>query len=131
MRGLLTVTVVVAALSAVAAAPASAAIFPWCTTRLAPAPAGTSGCTFDSNTDWATITVAPVGGSVTATVRCTTTYGYTFTNVRNVESATSWAWWTPGTCHLSLTPVSAPVTAVATATPTPGPIFEQGPDPEV
>jgi hypothetical protein len=133
MKGALTIRrigglIVVAAMLAVAAAsPASAMIAPACDARLVPAATGPSAsCSFDSHTDWATIAIEPVG-TVTATIRCFTTYGYTITKSRTVSATTTWTTSTPGSCSLTLTGDSSTVAANASATPALPPIYDPPP----
>ena len=117
-----------AALAAAAAGPAQAMIGPACSARLTATETTTaSSCTFDTQYDWATVTVAPTG-TVTVTITCFTTYGYKYVTQRTVGKATSWATWTPGSCRLSLSGVPG-TTALATVTPTTGPIIQPYPVP--
>ena len=116
-----------AALAAVAASPASAMIAPACDARLVPAATGPSGsCSFDSNTDWAEIVIEPVG-TVTATVRCFTPYGYTLEKSRTVSSTTTWMTSAPGSCSLILTGDASTTAANASATPMIAQIYDPGP----
>jgi hypothetical protein len=118
---------VTAVLAAAAASPASAMIGPACDARLVPAATGpTASCSFDSNTDWANIHIQPVG-TVTATVRCFTSWGGTITKSRTVSSATTWYTSTPGSCSLTLTAHADTVAANASATPALPPIYDPGP----
>jgi hypothetical protein len=110
------------ALLAATAGSAAAAAYPGCTARIAPPATGTTAsCSFDSPTDWSTITVAPVG-TVTVTTRCTTYWGYTVTKSRTVSAATYWATSTVGSCTLTIAAVSAGASGNASATPAIGPI---------
>ena len=87
--------VVAAALAGATASSASAMAMPACATALAPG-AASSSCGFGNiSTSYATITVAPVG-SVTATVRCFTSWGTTYTSSRTVSSTSSWRTYAPG-----------------------------------
>ena len=118
---------VMAALAAMTASPASAMIAPACDTRLVPAATGPSAsCSFDSNTDWATIAVEPVG-TVTATVRCFTSWGTTYTSSRTVSKTTTWNTYTPGSCSLTLTADASTTAANGSATPTYPPIYNPPP----
>jgi hypothetical protein len=118
---------VAAALAVAAASPASAMIGPACDVRLVPAVTGPSAsCSFDSHTDYATIRVEPVG-TVTATVRCFTSWGGTYTNSRTVSKATGWTWYTPGGCSLTLTADASTTAANASATPAVPPIYDPPP----
>ena len=125
MQGLLTMRrigaamVAAGALAAVGAGPASAASLPVCTARLLPDPAPSSTCSFKSPTDWAAISVEPVG-TVTATVQCFTPWGTTTTRSRTVSQPTAWSWSTYGFCSLTLTAASPGATAVGTASPSVG-----------
>jgi hypothetical protein len=133
MKGALTIrrigglVAVAATLAVAAASPASAMIGPACDARLVPAATGSSGsCSFDSNTDWATIAIEPVG-TVTATVRCFTSYGYTTEKSRTVSQTTTWTTSTPGSCSLTLTATASTTAANASATPALPPIYDPGP----
>ena len=132
MRGALTLrrigwsVVGAAALSVVCASPAAAMIAPACSTRVV---LGTPGsCTFDTQYDYATITIVPVASTVTADFRCVTNYGYVFTSSRTVSDPVSYSKWTPGSCTLTLSSPSGGTGAV-TATPTTGPIIDPPPPP--
>ena len=115
--------VVAAALAGAAAGPAAAMTSPACSTRLAAADVGTSAsCWFDTIYDWATITVVP-SGTVTAAVRCVTSYGYTYSTTRTVSKTSSWTSYSPGSCSLTLTSGAPLTTASGSATPTTGPIY--------
>ena len=117
------VAVVAAALAGATAGPAAAMTSPACSTRLAAADVGTSAsCSFDTLYDWATITVAP-SGTVTATVLCFTSYGYTYTTTRTVSKTSTWTSYSPGSCSLKLTSEAPLTTANGSATPTTGPIY--------
>lgn len=107
------------ALAGAAAGTASAMAIngPGCVARVVPVVSPSSSCGFDSPTDWAMITVEPVGGSVTATVTCRDQYGHTRTSTRSVSERSSWSTSAYGTCSLTLTSTGA-VSAVGTATPT-------------
>ena len=133
MKGALTIRrvggsiVVAAALAVGVAGPASAMAGPACDARLVPAATGPSAsCSFDSNTDWAEIVVEPVG-TVTATVRCFTSYGYTYTTSRTVSEVTTWYTSTPGSCQLELTGNASTTAANASASPMIPPIYDPGP----
>ena len=78
------------------------------------AEAGTTGScrTTTSSTDYATISVAPTN-TVTATVRCFTSYGYTYTTSRTVSSTSTWTAYSPGSCTLTLTSGASGTSAVA------------------
>ncbi len=108
---------VAAALAGATAGSASAMAMPTCTTALTPV-AGTSSCNFGNiSTSYALITVEPVG-TVTATVRCFTSTGITYTSSRTVSSRTTWTTYAPGSgCSLTLTAVSAGASAVGNAAP--------------
>jgi hypothetical protein len=119
--------VVAAALAGATAGSASAMAMPECATVLAPG-AASSSCSFGNiSTSYATINVVPAG-TVTATVRCFTSSGTTYTSSRTVSSRTTWITYAPGSgCSLTLTPVSAGAGAVASASPgiqpfNPGPL---------
>ncbi|HEV3000923.1 MAG TPA: hypothetical protein VGW75_09320 [Solirubrobacteraceae bacterium] len=119
--------VAAAALAVAVASPASAMIGPACDARLVPAATGPSAsCSFDSPTDWATIQIEPVG-TVTATVRCFTSWGSTITKSRTVSATTTWTTSTPGSCSLTLTADASTIVANASATPALRPIFDPGP----
>lgn len=122
MRGILAIrrigvgVVAAAALAAAAAAPASAMVGPACETRLALADVGTSAsCGFDTSSDWALISVQ-VQGTVTATVRCFTSYG-TYETSRTVSANSNWTTHSPGSCSLILTSQAAGTTASGAAAP--------------
>lgn len=118
---------VAATLAMAAASPASAMIGPACDTRLVPAATGPSAsCSFDSHTDWAIIAIEPVG-TVTATVRCFTSWGYTTTKSRTVSETTTWSTSAPGSCSLTLTAHASTVAANASATPWIPPIYDPPP----
>ena len=121
-------TIAVAATLAVgAASPASAMIGPACDARVVPAATGPTGtCSFDSNTDSALIVIEPVG-TVTATVRCFTPWGYTTENSRTVSKNTTWPTSTPGSCSLTLTAHADTIAANASATPWVPPIYNPPP----
>ena len=129
IRRLAGLVAVAAMLALAGASSASAMIAPACDARLVPAATGPSAsCSFDSNTDWALIAIEPVG-TVTATVRCFTTYGYTIEKSRTVSATTTWTTSTPGSCSLTLTADASTTAANASATPTFAPIV--GPVPTV
>ena len=112
-------------LAGTAAGPADAA-GPACTARLV---AGTAGsCTWYSANSYSTFTVAPVG-TVTATVRCWTSWGTQYTSSRTVSKTTTWSAYAPQSCTLTLTAVSAGASAVGTAVASTGPIIDPGPYP--
>ena len=117
-----------AALAGATAGSASAMAMPTCTTELVGAVASSSQCGFGNiSTSYATITVAPVG-TVTATVRCFTSYGTTYTTTRTVSSTSSWRAYAPGSgCSLILTAVTPGASAVGNAAPGLGPIIDPGP----
>jgi hypothetical protein len=117
---------VAAALAGAAAAPASAAIGPACSTRVVAAPAGTAAtCSFDTQYDYATIGVV-VDGEVTVTLRCNGQYGYNYVVSRTFTKNGTWTSYTPGNCQMVVTSNVSGTTANATATPTLPPIY---PDP--
>ena len=106
------------AVAGVAAGQASAAVFPACAAKLAaPATGQTVSCSFQENSGWAQITVAPVATTVTATVRCVLSGGSTLTSSRTVSAATIWFTRTPGYCTLELSSTSPTAVAIATASP--------------
>jgi hypothetical protein len=121
--------VVAAALAGATAGSASAMAMPECATVLAPG-AASSSCGFGNiSTSYAMINVEPVG-TVTATVRCFTSWGTTYTSSRTVSSRTTWTTYAPGSgCSLILTPVSAGAGAVGSASPGVGPIIQPPPGP--
>lgn len=124
MRGIRRTVVLAAALAGVAAGPAEAAIGPACATRLAAAEAGTTAsCSFDAPEDWSTITITPAG-TVNVTLSCRETWGYVWTSTWTLTRTRAWAEWTPGTCTLTLAAASPGATAHGSATPLPGPQFE-------
>ena len=111
---------VAAAVAGATAVPADAA-GPACTARLV---AGTAGsCTWYSENYYSQFTVVPQG-TVTATVRCWTSWGTQYTSSRTVSKATTWQGYAPQSCTLTLTAVTAGASAVATAHATTGPIIE-------
>src|SRR5688572_28113999 len=118
--------VVAGALAGAAAAPAGAAIGPACTTRVVAADAGTTArCSFDTQYDWATVTVV-VDGEVTVTLRCNGQYGFNYVVSRTFTKNETWTTYTPGNCEMVLTSNYAGTTALAAATPSQPPIL---PDP--
>ena len=132
MRGIKRIggsVLVVAALAGAAATPAVAA-GPACSTRLAAADVGTSAsCSFWSQYDYATISVAPVQGTLTATLQCWTQYGSSYTTSRTISKATTWSTYAPDSCTLRLTSQAPLTTANATASSTVGPIIQPYPVP--
>ena len=122
--------VLAAAVAGAAASPATAMIAPACTTRVVAADPGTAGsCSFDTQYDYALISVAPVTGTVEATIRCFTSWGYTYTSSRTVAKTTTWESWSPGSCTLTLTSGAPLTTASGSAAPTLGPIIDPPPGP--
>jgi hypothetical protein len=115
--------VVAAALAAAAAGPATAMVAPACSTRLAAAEVGTSAsCSFDTPYDWAAITLKPVG-TVTASLRCVTSYGSVYETSRTVADTTNWITRSPGYCTLTLTSASSGTTAFGSAVPMTPPFY--------
>ena len=110
-----------AALAGAGASPAQAMIMPACATAINPT-TGTGSCTFDTQYDYAIITVVPVG-DVTVNIRCVTNYGLVTTHTRTVSQQTSYQRYTPGACTLTLTGTAG----VASAVPTIPPIVDPPP----
>ncbi len=116
--------VVVAAALAVPATASGMAIYgPACTTALVSPVNASPSCGFDSPTNWSTITVEPVVGSVTATVRCSNLGTTTITSQRTVSQASSWRASAYGTCNLTLTAATSGAVATGQSTPTIPPIY--------
>ena len=110
---------VAAALAGATAGSASAMALPTCTTELTPVDAdGTASCGFGNiSTSYAAITVVP-SGTVTATVRCFTSSGITYTSSRTVSKTSTWMSYAPGSgCSLILTAVTAGASAIGNAAP--------------
>jgi hypothetical protein len=124
------VTVCAAAATALAGATAgqaSAMAMPVCAAKLAaPATGPTASCVFLESSSYAEINVEPVLTTVTATVRCFTSSGSTYTNSRTVSEHTTWFTWAPGSCNLELSSTSPTAAAIATASPW-FPIVDPGP----
>ena len=112
-----------AALAGVGASAAQAMIAPACATAINPT-TGSGSCTFDTQYDYAIITVVPVG-VVTVNVRCVTNYGFVTTHTRTVSQHASYMLRTPGGCTLTLTGTAG----VASAVPTIPPIVDPPPPP--
>ena len=120
---------VAGALAGATAGQAQAMASPACSTRLAAADAGTTAfCGFDTQWDYATITVEPAAGTVTATTRCVTPW-YTYTSSRTTSKTIYWHTYTPGYCTLTLTSGAPLTTANASATPWIPPIYDPPPPP--
>ena len=117
------------ALAGATAGQASAQALPACVAKLAaPATGPNASCVFVENSGYAVITVEPVASTVTATVRCFTSGGSTYTDSRTVSATTTWITYAPGSCNLELSSSSPTAAAVATASPWfpiegPGPVI--------
>ena len=118
------------ALAGVTAGQASARALPVCVAKLAaPATGPTASCVFlEENINYAEINVVPVATTVTATVRCFTSSGGTYTTSRTVSARTTFFTYAPGSCNLELSSSSPTAVAVATASPWfpvegPGPVI--------
>ena len=126
MRRLGVCVLAAAALAVTGASPANAAIWgPGCSATLTPI-ATSASCGFDSPTDWSNVRVTPVGGTVTATIRCTN-FGTTTTKSRTFSANGTWSTSTAGTCSLILTPVTSGAAANGSAHPGIPPIIDPGP----
>ena len=104
------------ALAGATAGQASAQALPVCVARLAaPATGPTASCVFAENSGYAEINVVPVATTVTATVRCFGSGGYTTS--RTVSGPTTFFTYAPGSCNLELSSSSPTAVAIATASP--------------
>jgi hypothetical protein len=123
MKRLLLTAALMLAATASGASPAQAMTMPACAAAINPT-TGSGSCTFDTQYDYALITVVPVG-AVTVNIRCVTNYGLITTYTRTVTETSTFQRWTPGGCTLTLTGTAGAGAAV----PTTGPIVDPPPPP--
>lgn len=97
------------ALAGANASPAHAMASPACAAAINPV-TGTGSCSFDTQWDYALVTVVPVG-PVGVHIRCVTNYGYVTESSRTVTETTTFTRRTPGGCTMTLTGTAGAATA--------------------